>query len=121
MFKPFTILSMLIVAGAVMAAPGQSVKFKGYVIDNACSGRANGPDGLAKVKNHTIKCALMPDCSKSGYALFTDGKLYKFDEAGNQQVMSLLKKTKVDKGMAVSVEGTLDGETLHATKISEDK
>jgi len=64
----------------------------------------------------------MPNCASSGYALYTaDGKLYKFDEAGNKTVEELLKDTETKNGVSVTVEGTLDGDTLHATKVTEVK
>src|SRR5262249_44658833 len=111
---------ILLLSGFVLAArPG--VTLHGYVIDNACSARANSADGLEKVKNHTTKCALMPPCQKSGYAVLADGKLYKLDDAGNQKVIEILKNTKTDKGVAVAVEGSVDGDTIHVTKITEEK
>ena len=33
--------------------------------------------------------------------------------------MALLKKTKSEKGLAVQVEGTVEGDTLTVTSISE--
>jgi hypothetical protein len=47
------------------------------------------------------------------------GKQYKLDEEGNKKVLGLLKGAKSKKGLLVSVEGTLDGETLHVKKIAE--
>jgi len=64
----------------------------------------------------------MPNCVSSGYALYTaDGKLYKFDESGNKTVEELLKDTETKTGVSLSVEGTLEGDTIHATKITEVK
>jgi len=120
MRKVFAIAIVLVAASMALAFEG-SVKLKGYVIDNACSARAAGDDGAAKVKAHTVKCAQMPSCAKSGYALYADGKLYKFDDAGNKLVADVLKNTKTERGLSVSVEGTVDGETIHATKVEESK
>ena len=111
---------VLMIASMAMAR-SDKVKLTGYVIDNACSARATGEGGADKVKAHTVKCAQMPPCVKSGYAIYADGKLYKLDEEGNKKVADILKNTKVEKGLSVSVEGTVDGETLHATKITESK
>jgi hypothetical protein len=121
MKKIFAIGIILLMASIALALEGKDVKLTGYVIDNACSARASGEGGADKVKAHATKCALMPPCAKSGYAVYADGKLYKLDEAGNKQVAEILKSTKTEKGVSVSVEGTLDGETLHATKIEEVK
>lgn len=110
------IMMMSVVA---LAADKKEVKLSGYVIDNACSARATGDTALDKVKAHSTKCAQMPNCAKSGYAIFADGKLYKFDEDGNAKVAELLKNTKAEKGFSVSVEGTVENDILHVTKIVE--
>jgi type 1 fimbria pilin len=111
------VLAMSVVA---LAADHKDVKLSGYIIDNACSAtRATGEGALEKVKAHTTKCAQMPNCAKSGYAIYADGKLYKFDEDGNKKVAELLKNTKTEKGLGVSVEGTADGDIVHVSKIAE--
>ena len=111
---------VLLLAGLALAASeDKSVKLTGYIIDNACSARASSENGAEKVKNHTVKCALMPTCAKSGYAVYADGKLYKLDEEGNKKAGDILKSTKSEKSVQVSVEGTVDGETLKVKTISE--
>jgi len=121
MRRIFVIGIMMTMTSIAIAMSGKDVKLTGYVIDNACSSRANGDGGADRVKAHTVKCAQMPPCAKSGYSVFADGKLYKLDEEGNKQVAEILKNTKVDKGLSVSVEGTVDGEILHAKKVEEVK
>ena len=110
---------VLMMASIAFAFEGKSVKLTGYVIDNACSGRASTDGGADKVKAHTVKCALMPGCAKSGYSVFADGKLYKLDEAGNVKVGEILKSTKTEKGLSVSVEGSVEGDVLKVSKIEE--
>lgn len=117
--KIFVLGVVLLLAGAALAGEGKSVKLTGYIIDNACSGRAAGENALEKVKNHTVKCSLMPNCAKSGYAVFADGKLYKLDEEGNKKAGDLLKNTKSEKSVQVAIEGTVDGDTIKVTSISE--
>ena len=107
-------------AAAFAAVATTEVKLKGYVVDNACgSAHASDANAAEFAKGHPISCALMPRCSSSGYALFAEGKVYKLDEDGNKKVIGLLKNTKSKKGLNVAVEGTIEGETLHVTKISE--
>jgi hypothetical protein len=117
--KAFVIGTVLLMAVVALAREGKEVKLTGYVIDNACSARAASENGAEKVKNHTVKCAMMPSCAKSGYAVFADGKLYKLDEEGNKKAADILKNTKAEKGVQVSVEGTLDGDNLKVKSISE--
>jgi hypothetical protein len=100
-----------------------SVKLNGFLIDNACAGaHVNEATFKDRVKKHTVSCAMMPNCVKSGYAVYTsDGKLYKFDEAGNKSAADLLKDTETKSGLSIAVEGTLEGDTIHVVKLSEVK
>ena len=117
--KTFAIGIVLLMAVVAFAREGKDVKLTGYIIDNACSARASSENGAEKVKNHTVKCALMPSCAKSGYAVYADGKLFKLDEEGNKKASDILKNTKSEKSVQVSVEGTVDGDTLKVKSISE--
>lgn len=95
-------------------------KWTGWLVDNACSGRMKAEGGVEKAKAHSTKCALMPNCEKSGYALVVeDGKVYKLDAAGNAKAVEIFKATKSDKGLNATVEGTLEGDTIKVTSLSE--
>ena len=68
----------------------------------------------------TWACRPSPNCAKSGYVVYTaDAKLYKLDQAGNKSAEELLKETDTKTGVQVSVEGTVDGDTIKVTKITE--
>jgi hypothetical protein len=112
------ILAFLIV---LQAQTPKTATFAGYIIDNACAGaHSKEPTFGERVKNHKTSCALMDTCVKSGYAVLTaDGKFYKFDKAGNEQVEAILKDTATKQGVQVEVEGTLDGDTIKVTKVTE--
>ena len=116
-------LGMILAVGAVLYAQGdKTVKVSGYLIDNACGGaHVNDANFGERVKKHSKSCALMPPCVESGYAVYSEGKLYKFDQDGNKSVADLLKDTETKSGIMVAVEGTLDGDTLHVTKLMEVK
>lgn len=101
-----------------VAFGGAASKWSGWVVDNACSARLKGD--VAKVKGHAKTCAMMPNCEKSGYSLVTeDGKAYKLDATGNAKVSEIFKATKSEKGLNVTVEGSLDGDTIKTTSVSE--
>ncbi|HEX8178516.1 MAG TPA: hypothetical protein VF525_03130 [Pyrinomonadaceae bacterium] len=118
--KLLTISLSLLCAVALYAQDKKNVKLTGYLIDNMCaSHHAEDADFAEEVKGHSVKCALMPGCESSGFAVVADGKLYKFDDAGNKSATELLHSTKTKKGMQVAVEGTLEGDTLHVAKLSE--
>ena|ERR1041385_7591669 len=112
------ILAFLIV---LQAQTPKTTTLAGYIIDNACaSGLSKNPNSAEKIKAHKTSCALMPSCVTSGYAvLAADGKLYKLDKAGNEQVEALLKDTQTKEGVQVQVEGTVDGDTIKVTKVTE--
>ena len=101
----------------VLYAQDKSVTITGNLIDNACAESAKDLD--TKAKNHPTSCALMDSCETSGYAVYADHKLYKLDEKGNGSATELLKSTKTLKGVKVSVEGTVAGDTIHVTKLTE--
>jgi endonuclease YncB( thermonuclease family) len=90
-------------------------------MDNACaSGHVKDANFGERVKKHSTSCALSPNCAESGYVVYTsDSKLYKLDKAGNKSAEELLKETETKTGVQVSVEGTVDGDTIKVTKITE--
>src|SRR5947199_6018011 len=96
----------------------KTVKVTGYVIDNMCAGDHASEDEAA---GHSTSCALMPKCEKSGYAVVAGDKSYKLDDNGNKLAAGVLKNTHTKKGVKVEVEGTLEGDTLHADKLAEVK
>lgn len=118
--KTLLLATTLALALATAAYASEKVQIKGYLIDNACSAKATGDKALQTVKNHPISCAL--SCAGSGYAVMTEqSKLYKLDPDGSNKAAEILKKTKLTKSVAVSVEGELDGDTLKVMKISESE
>lgn len=120
--KLFAFAMILAFAFVLYAQDDKQVKITGYIIDNACSsGHVNDANFSARVKKHSTSCALMPNCEGSGYAVFSDGKLYKLDTAGNKSAADLLKDTETKNGVMVAVEGTLNGDTLKVTKLTEVK
>jgi len=103
-----------------LSAQDKTVTLDGYMVDNACaSSHAAEATFGTWVQTHATSCALMEPCEKSGYAVYANKKVYKFDDAGNTSAKEVLKNTKSKKGLHVKVEGTLDGETIKVTKITE--
>ncbi len=113
----------IIVAFAfVLYAQGtKTVKIEGYIMDNACAaGHVKDANFGERVKKHSTSCALSPNCAESGYVVYTaDAKLYKLDQTGNKSAEELLKDTETKSGVQVSVEGTIDGDTIKVAKITE--
>lgn len=112
----FTVLLVGLVALGALA--GEVMTLKGTIIDNHCA--AMGKDNLAEfVKTHTKACAVMPDCAASGYSIFADGKLYKFDAESSKKVEEFLKKD--ESKLEVVVKAETVGEELKLVTIENQQ
>ena len=121
MIRKISLVAVAVSLAAVFAfAQGEkkTLKVTGYVVDNMCAGM-HGTE--AEAKNHPNACALMPACEKSGFAVVAGDKTYRLDEQGNKLAAEALKGAKTKKGLKVDVEGTLEGDTLHADKLEVSK
>ncbi len=116
-------LFLLLAAALVLyAQDNKTVKINGFLIDNACAGaHVSDADFGDRVKKHSKSCALMDSCVKSGYAVYSESKLYKLDDNGNKAAADLLHSTDTAKGLQVTVEGTVDGDTLKVKSLTEVK
>ena len=118
--KIFPLVVVLALMAGALLAQDKSVTLTGYLIDNACAANHASDKTFATwVKTHGTSCAMMDNCEKSGYAVFAGDKLYKLDDKGNDSAADLLKNTKSKKGLKVKAEGTVDGDTLKVTKLTE--
>ena len=117
---PLLAVLALVLMTAALVAQDKTVTLDGYMIDNACaSSHATDKTFGTWVKTHGTSCATMDSCEKSGYAVYADDKVYKFDDKGNDSAVELLKNTKSKKGLHVKVEGTIDGDMIKVTKLTE--
>jgi hypothetical protein len=111
---------------AGFAAMGSAAEFKGILIDDMCSSKAevrivSGPrleGGMIVAEAHTRECALMPACQKSGYGIFTyDNKFLKFDPAGSRKALAALKASKKEDDLKVEVTGEIAGDTIKVASL----
>jgi hypothetical protein len=110
------VLSRLALA-AGCACTVAAADFDGILIDKMCSMKAV-QEGQKAAQMHTRDCALMPDCQKSGYGVFTaDGKFLALDEAGNAKAIAALKASKKKDNLRVKVTGELEGETIKVSAL----
>ena len=107
------------VSPAFAQQPANRVQLKGVIVDNLCAG-SQKPDQLAEfLKTHTKECALKPECAASGYSIFSNGKLMKFDKISNIDIEAFLK-IPVSK-LQVIVECAKNGELLRLFYIENQK
>lgn len=110
--KKLALLLVLALALGTLALAGEGQKtWNGYLIDKMCGAK---PERAA---NHSKSCT--EKCAGSGLGVVTEGKFLAFDEKGNQLGADLLKNSKQTKGIKVTVDGKLDGETLQVTSLKE--
>jgi len=99
-----------------------AVMMQGYVVDAMCAkGMAGKETTMKKAAGHTKDCALEKECAASGYGLFSEGKWYKFDAAGDKLANELIEKSSREKELAFEVTGTMSGEILAVTLLKETK
>lgn len=95
------------------------VTLTGDIIDNMCAGTKTPAELAEFVKTHTKECTLMPACVATGYSIFADGKLYKFDKESNAKIEEFLKKE--DSKLQVVVIANKVGEELSLVSIENQK
>ena len=101
-------------------AQGQAtdtVTVKGSIIDNMCLDAHKTEDLAAFIKTHSKECVLK--CEASGYAIFADGILNKFDQDSNAKIIEFLKKE--DSKLDVVVAAKKAGEELSVVSIENQK
>ena len=109
-----SLLTFLFVVSFVYAqAP---VRLTGYMVDVKCAiehAKGKPEEDMKFAAEHTKDCALMEECLKSGYGIFSDGKWYPFDAKGNELAKALLKNTQKEDHIKVTVKGiNRDGKIL---------
>ena len=115
--KLLLVILSLAFAAMVYAQGAKPLTVTGYLIDNTCEDSAKD---ASRAKTHSVSCALMDNCEKSGYSVVTeDNKRYKLSDKGEGMAADLLKNTKTTKGVKVTVEGNYNGTELDVTKITE--
>ena len=107
--KKFLLPAVLVLAISVsFAFRPEEVHLKGVIEDSTCAA------SNTQMSPHDSRVACVKKCLKSGASavLVVDGKIYKI---ANQK--AVLKYA----GENVSVDGTLTGDTIQVTKITEVK
>jgi len=106
---------VILLASVACVASAETVT--GVLMDKACSAKAIS-GGQKAALEHTRECALLPDCQKSGYGVFTaDGKFLTFDVRGNGRAQQLVRTTKKKDNLKVEVTGQIQGESITVTKL----
>src|SRR5437667_12668881 len=91
-------LAILTVAASMLSVAAFAETLNGTLVDVMCKDK--------DLAGHTTKCAF--GCAKSGFGLVTgEGKVLKFDEAGNAKALAALKATTKDGDGNANVDATV--------------
>ena len=104
------------------AAPSSNVtvKMMGIIIDNLCADAHK--DNLSTfIKTHPKSCALMPDCAASGYAVYSNGRLFKFDKDSTVKIEEFLKKEKSSLDVVITAKKIDSGLSLISIRNQEKR
>jgi hypothetical protein len=108
--KKLFVIAVLVFSVSVSASTWNNVS----LIDKGCSRKA-----AANADAHSRDCALK--CAGSGYGIVTsDGKFLKFDNAGDQESLKLLKATDNKDHLRVTVDGDEKDGTIAVKSIKLD-
>ncbi len=100
------------IAVLLSTTPLAAETVEGVLMDKMCSGMV-AEKGFAAAKMHTKECALMPNCSASGYGVVTeDGKFVKFNKKGDKPALEALAGTDKKNNITVSVDGKVQGQNI---------
>lgn len=116
--KKATVAVLLVGLVGLVGLAADVLSFKGDIIDNMCA--AANKDRLADfLKTHPKECALLSHCAASGYSIFADGKLYRFDQTSSKKIEEFLKQP--DSKLQVVVKAEKIGEELKLVSIENQK
>lgn len=103
---------------AALACLASAAQVQGILLDRMCSVKIVAANDQKAAQNHTRDCALMEDCVKAGYGVFTaDGKFITFDAAGNQKAQQVLKASKKKDNIRVQVTGEQSGDSIAVAAV----
>ncbi|MBV9264738.1 MAG: hypothetical protein JO061_01080 [Acidobacteriaceae bacterium] len=109
----------LLSAALFAALPTQCAEIQGVIADWQCV-KAMVDNGRERTLKDNKSCSLGNNYSRSSYGVITnDKKYYRLDDAGRAWALKLLKDTHDKDRLYVVVTGTIDGEVIHVSNMSE--
>ncbi|HWE04782.1 MAG TPA: hypothetical protein VG326_20410 [Tepidisphaeraceae bacterium] len=94
----------------------------GILIDQACGAKMMDKDDPEKAAaDHPKSCAMKEACEKSGYAVISGKKMWKFNAKGNILAKDYLKKTDKTSDIRVKVDGVQKGDEIEVDAITVAK
>jgi hypothetical protein len=95
----------------------QEIEYVGILLPKLCAARF--PELLSQAAEHSLTCAVFPQCYESGYGIVMEDKFYGFDQKGDDLARRIVVTLKAQQDVQVVVRGVVEAGTLKATAISE--
>jgi hypothetical protein len=110
------IVLLTFASSVALAQPVVKIEtIKGTIIDNACAHAQKGKNLDEFVKTHTKQCTLMPQCIESGYSIYSNSKLTRFDKESNLKIVEFLKNP--ESKLHVEITAHKKGDMLSLVSI----
>jgi hypothetical protein len=113
------LLMVFIMATVVLAKEAKTMMLKGYIVDNHCSGKQTQAQRDGFIKAHSKGCAMSEGCMKSGYSIYSNHRLYKFDKKSNEKVVEFLRQP--DTSLLVAAEVKKSGREVKLISIKNEE
>ena len=111
------IITFVLLVFAISFSYAQTTSWTGYLADQMCSEGLT--ESVERAATHTKECLVEDHCAKTGYGVIVDGKWYKFDKKGNELTAAMLNTTQKERGIKVTVTGTLKKNKINVTALTE--
>lgn len=113
------VLALCFVVSLAFAQGAETTAITGDIIDNMCLDAHKLEDIAQFVKGHSKQCAITPECEASGYSIYSEGVVNKFDKESNARIAEFLKKE--DSKLQVVVTAVKKGEELKLVSIENQQ
>lgn len=113
------VLALCFVVSLAFAQGAETAAITGDIIDNMCLDAHKTEDIAQFVKGHSKQCAITPECEASGYSIYSEGVVNKFDKESNARIAEFLKKE--DSKLQVVVTALKNGEELNLVSIENQQ
>ena len=112
---------LFIISVAFAQTEANKLVIRGYIIDNTTL-KSQKLENLPKfLKTYKKETALVPEHAKSGYSIFSDGNIFKFDQVSNDRIYGFLIKPSSNLEVVVIVAKKADNLLKGLTSIENKK
>jgi len=113
-----TVAAVLLAVTVVSAKEAKTMLLKGYIVDNHCAAKQTKDQMDSFIKAHSKGCTVSEPCAKSGFAIYANHKLYKFDKKSNEMISEFLAKP--DTQLLVAAEVKKEGNEVRLISIKNE-